>query len=62
MAVTTEQIKELRQATGAGIMDCRQALEEANGDFDKAVDFLRERGLAKAAKRAEKNSEYKLTL
>lgn len=52
MTVTTEQIKELRQATGAGIMDCRQALEEANGDFDGAVDFLREKGLAKSAKRA----------
>jgi elongation factor Ts len=52
MAITTEQIKELRQATGAGIMDCRQALEHSNGDFDGAVDFLREKGLAKAAKRA----------
>jgi elongation factor Ts len=52
MTVTTEQIKELRQATGVGIMDCRQALEEANGDFDGAVDFLREKGLAKSAKRA----------
>jgi elongation factor Ts len=52
MAVTTEQIKEIREATGAGFMDCRNALEQANGDFDKAVDFLREKGLAKAAKRA----------
>lgn len=52
MTITTEQIKELRQATGAGIMDCRQALEAANGDFDGAVDFLREKGLAKSAKRA----------
>lgn len=52
MAISTEQIKELRQATGAGIMDCRQALEEANGDFEGAVDFLREKGLAKSAKRA----------
>jgi len=52
MAVTTEQIKEIREATSAGFMDCRNALEQADGDFDKAVDFLREKGLAKAAKRA----------
>jgi len=52
MAVTTEQIKEIREATGAGFMDCRNALEQADGDFDKAVNFLREKGLAKAAKRA----------
>lgn len=56
MAITTEMIKELREATGAGILDCRKALEQANGDFDKAVDFLREKGLAKAAKRADKES------
>jgi len=52
MAVTTKQIKELRDATGAGMMDCKEALVHADGDFDKAVDFLREKGLAKAAKRA----------
>ena len=52
MAVTTEQIKEIRAATSAGFMDCRNALEQADGDFDKAVDILREKGLAKAAKRA----------
>ena len=52
MAITATQIKELREATGVGFLDCRKALEEANGDFDKAVDLLRERGLAKAAKRA----------
>jgi elongation factor Ts len=52
MAISTEQIKELREATGAGILDCRKALEQANGDFDKAVDFLREKGLATAAKRS----------
>lgn len=52
MAITTEQIKELREATGAGVLDCRAALEQAGGDFDKAVTFLREKGLAKAAKRA----------
>ena len=52
MEITTEMIKELRDATGAGILDCRKALTDANGDFDKAVDFLREKGVATAAKRA----------
>ena len=52
MDITTEMIKELRDATGAGILDCRKALTDANGDFDKAVDFLREKGVATAAKRA----------
>jgi elongation factor Ts len=56
MAITTEQIKELREATGAGILDCRKALEQANGEFDKAVDFLREKGLATAAKRADRDA------
>lgn len=52
MEITTEMIKELRAATGAGILDCRKALTDANGDFEKAVDFLREKGVATAAKRA----------
>ncbi len=56
MAITTEQIKELREMTGAGILDCRKALESANGDMKKAVDFLREKGLATAAKRSERNA------
>ena len=56
MAITTEQIKELRQATGAGILDCRKALEQADGDYQKAVDFLREKGLATAAKRADRTA------
>lgn len=56
MAVTTQQIKELRESTGAGILDCRKALEQANGDFDKAVDFLREKGLATAAKRSDRDA------
>ena len=56
MAVTTEQIKELREATGAGILDCRKALEAAGGDFQKAVDFLREKGLATAAKRSDREA------
>lgn len=52
MEVTTDMIKELRAATGAGILDCRKALTEAGGDYQKAVDYLREKGLAMAAKRA----------
>ncbi len=56
MAISTEQIKELRAATGAGILDCRKALEQANGDFEKAIDVLREKGLSKAAKRATREA------
>jgi elongation factor Ts len=52
MAITTEMVKNLREATSAGVLDCRTALEKSNGDFDKAVDYLREKGLAQAAKRA----------
>lgn len=56
MAITTEQIKELRQATGAGVLDCRKALQESDGDYKKAVDFLREKGLATAAKRSDRTA------
>jgi elongation factor Ts len=56
MAITTEQIKKLREATGAGILDCRTALEQSDGDMDKARDYLREKGLAMAAKRAERKA------
>ena len=56
MAISIEQIKELREATSAGILDCRKVLEQANGDFDKAVDYLREKGLATAAKRADREA------
>ncbi|MCY0892064.1 MAG: translation elongation factor Ts [Acidibacillus sp.] len=52
MAVTAEQVKELRQKTGAGMLDCKKALSEANGDLEKAIEFLREQGLASAAKKA----------
>jgi elongation factor Ts len=45
-------VKELRQATAAGVLDCKKALDASNGDFDKAVEYLREKGLAAAAKRA----------
>jgi elongation factor Ts len=56
MEITTEMIKELREATKAGVLDCRKALEAANGDFQKAVDFLREKGMATAAKRADRQA------
>lgn len=56
MEITTEMIKELRGATGAGVLDCRKALTEANGDFEKAVDYLREKGVATAAKRADRQA------
>lgn len=54
MAITTAQIKELREATGAGVLEAKKALEATSGDFDKAVDLLREKGAARAAKRAER--------
>ncbi|HPO15852.1 MAG TPA: translation elongation factor Ts [Candidatus Hydrogenedentes bacterium] len=54
MAITANDVKNLRESTGAGMMDCKRALTENNGDFDKAVVWLRERGMAKAAKRAGK--------
>jgi len=56
MAITTEQIKSLREETGAGILDCRKALQDANGDFDKALKYLREKGLATAANRADREA------
>jgi elongation factor Ts len=56
MEITTEMIKELREATGAGILDCRKALTDADGNFEKAVDFLREKGVATAAKRADRTA------
>ncbi len=52
MAITALQVKELRELTGVGMMDCKKALEETGGDMEAAVDWLRTRGLAKAAKKA----------
>src|SRR5512137_438537 len=54
MTISIEQIKQLREETGAGVLDCRKALETYDGDFDKALEYLREKGLAKAAKRADR--------
>ncbi len=52
MAITAQMVKELRERTGAGMMDCKKALQEADGNLDDAVDFLRKSGIAAAAKRA----------
>ena len=52
MAFTAQDVKELREITGCGMMDCKKALTETNGDKDKAIEFLREKGLATAAKKA----------
>ena len=52
MAITAALVKELREKTGAGMMDCKKALSATDGDMDKAIDFLREKGLASAAKKA----------
>ena len=56
MEITTEMIKELRSATNAGVLDCRKALTESDGDYQKAVDWLREKGMATAAKRADRTA------
>lgn len=54
MEITAAMVKQLREATGVGMMDCKRALAETNGDMDAAVDWLRTRGLAKAAKKADR--------
>ena len=54
MAFTAADVKNLREMTGVGMMDCKKALSETNGDMDKAVEYLREKGLAKAAKKASR--------
>ena len=52
MAITAAMVKELREMTGAGMMDCKKALNETNGNMDEAVEFLRKNGQAKAEKKA----------
>lgn len=54
MAVTAQMVKELRERTGAGMLDCKKALQATEGDMDKAIDFLREKGMASAAKKADR--------
>ena len=54
MEITASMVKDLRERTGAGMMDCKKALVESEGDMDKAIDYLREKGISKAAKKAER--------
>jgi len=62
MAITAQMVKELREKTGAGMMDCKKALTETNGDMEKAIDWLREKGMAKAAKKADRIAAEGTTL
>ncbi len=62
MAITAAQVKELREMTGAGMMDCKKALTATDGDMDKAVEFLREKGLATAQKKGRKNCSRRYCL
>ncbi|KYG35031.1 translation elongation factor Ts [Alkalihalobacillus trypoxylicola] len=61
MAITASMVKELREKTGAGMMDCKKALTEVDGDMEKAIDLLREKGIAKAAKKADRIAAEGLT-
>ncbi len=60
MAISAAQVKELRELTNAGVMECKNALEEAGGDFPKATEILKERGLARAEKRSERETSQGL--
>lgn len=62
MAISASQVKDLRDKTGAGMMDCKKALTEANGDFEKAVEILRKKGASVAAKRAERTANEGVVL
>ncbi len=55
--ISAAMVKQLRDKTGAGMMDCKKALQEADGDFDKAIEILRKKGIAKAAKRADREAK-----
>lgn len=61
MAITAQMVKELREKTGAGMMDCKKALQETNGDMEKAIDFLREKGIAKAGNKGDRIAAEGLT-
>ena len=56
MSVSAQLVKELREKTGVGIMDCKKALEQSNGDFDKAITYLREKGMATATKKSDRST------
>ncbi|SYZ73158.1 Elongation factor Ts [Candidatus Zixiibacteriota bacterium] len=57
MEITAQKVKELREKTGAGMMDCKKALAETDGDFEKAISYLREKGIAKAASKAGRSTK-----
>ncbi len=57
VTITSQMVRELRQATGAGVLDCKKALTQAEGDFEKAVEILREKGLSAAAKKASREAK-----
>ena len=60
MAITADKVRDLREKTGAGMMDCKRALQETGGDIDEAVELLREKGLASAQKRADRDANQGL--
>ena len=60
--ISAGAVKELRERTGSGMMDCKKALAETNGDVEKAIDYLREKGLAKAAKKASRAARGRVDL
>ncbi len=62
MAITAAEVNKLRSQTGAGMMDCKKALEESNGDFEKAIDFLRKKGAKVAASRADRDAKEGVVL
>ena len=62
MAVTASMVKELRELTGAGMMDCKKALNETDGDMDAAIEYLRKNGEAKAVKKAGKKLRQRVLL
>ena len=57
MAISAAEVKSLREKTGAGMMDCKKALQESNGDMDKAIDYLRKKGLQKVEKKAGRTTQ-----
>jgi elongation factor Ts len=61
MAITAQMVKELREKTGAGMMDCKKALTQTDGDMEKAIDYLREKGIASAAKKSDRIAAEGLT-
>ena len=62
MAISAQEVNKLRQQTGAGMMDCKKALEENNGDFEQAVDYLRKKGAKVAANRGDRDSKEGVVL